>query len=366
MSGLVVATGMLAVVIFTVLSKYFQLKQKPKSRGITTEVAILLMYLVGVLLVLGNLLVAVVVGAGTAILLQFKPELHKIVNRLGDDDLRAIMRFALITFVILPVLPNETYGPLNVLNPFEIWLMVVLIVGISLGGYIAYKYLGERSGSLLSGLLGGAISSTATTMICARRSRLSVLSNRANSLIVLLASCMVYLRVLVEMAIISPRFLTTASQPICIMLGVGLLSVGLLLFRREVGKEHLTELENPTELKSAMVFGLMYAFVVFSLALAQKYWGGEGLYAVAFLSGMTDMDAITLSTSQMVQDGMTGEGPGLESRIGWRLIVVANISNLVFKAGIVAVLGGQRFFWTICLLFSLQAVTGGLLLALWP
>ena len=140
----------------------------------TTEVAILVMYVVGAYLVVGERMVAVAVGATVAVLLQFKPELHGIAARLGDQDLRAIMTFALITCIILPVLPNTTYevvSPLDVLNPFEIWMMVVLMVGISLTGYLVYKFFGRNAGILLGGVLGGAVSSTATTLSYAKRTR---------------------------------------------------------------------------------------------------------------------------------------------------------------------------------------------------
>ena len=154
--------------------------------GITTDVAMLLMFAVGAFLAVGPMSVAVAVGGGVAVLLQFKPELHKIAQKLGDEDLRAVMQFVLITCIILPVLPNVSYGPdsfprffhlrhpmpqLDVLNPREIWLMVVLIVGLSLGGYISYKYFGRNAGILLGGVLGGAISSTATTVSYARGTR---------------------------------------------------------------------------------------------------------------------------------------------------------------------------------------------------
>ena len=129
--------------------------------GITTDVAMLLMFVVGAFLVVGPTAVAVAVGGGVAVLLQFKPELHNIAKRLGDEDLRAVMQFVLITCISLPILPDRAFGPdqffqlgsstpdLNVLNPREIWLMVVLIVGVTLSGYIIYKYFGRNAGIML-------------------------------------------------------------------------------------------------------------------------------------------------------------------------------------------------------------------------
>ena len=127
-------------------------------------------------------MVAVAVGGTVAVLLQFKPELHGIAEKLGDEDLRAIMQFVLISCIILPILPNEQFGlshlfpqfpaELDVFNPYFTWLMVVLIVGMSLGGYILYKFLGQNAGIFLGGVLGGIISSTAATVSYSRQARL--------------------------------------------------------------------------------------------------------------------------------------------------------------------------------------------------
>ena len=154
--------------------------------------------------------VAIAVGGGVAVLLQFKPELHGIAQKLGDDDLRAIMQFVLITCIILPVLPNQNYGPDSLLpasptptpdrstcsTRCEIWLMVVLIVGLSLGGYIIYKFFGRNAGILLGGILGGAISSTATTVSYARGTRDDPLGARTASIVIMIASTVMYVRML--------------------------------------------------------------------------------------------------------------------------------------------------------------------------
>ena len=165
----IVVGGLLALALVILYASLFRMKTERKEPGTTTDVAVLLMYAVGALLVLGPMDAAIAVGGGVAVLLQFKPEMHRFAERLGDEDLRAIMQFVLITCIILPVLPNQTYGPLGVLNPFETWLIVVFIVGLSLAGYIIYKFFGRDAGIFLGGLLGGAISSTATTVSYAAR-----------------------------------------------------------------------------------------------------------------------------------------------------------------------------------------------------
>jgi uncharacterized membrane protein (DUF4010 family) len=156
--GWIVVAGLLGVATLLLIGNLAKLR-KPAAEidfGVTTEVALLLMFAVGAYLSFGDWVVAVVIGGALAVLLQFKPELHRVTKRLGEEDLKAIMQFVLITFIILPVLPNRTYGPLNVFNPFAVWLMVTLIVGISLLGYLAYKFLGSGAGLLLGGIFWAA------------------------------------------------------------------------------------------------------------------------------------------------------------------------------------------------------------------
>jgi len=365
--GWIVSAGLLGVVVAVVVSNALRLRHDNADLGITTETAILLMYLVGAYVVLGNPVVAIAVGSGVAVLLQFKPELHGVAARLGDEDLRAIMTFVLVTCIILPVLPNRTYDlvtPLNVLNPFEIWLMVVLMTGISLGGYLVYKFLGRSAGILLGGLLGGAISSTATTLSYAQRARESWDSARLATAVILIASTVVYVRVLIEVVAIAPSHFTQMVPPIALMMGASAALSGLMWLRVRQGSERMPAQSNPTELKSAVVFAALYAGVLMALSAAKTYLGGQGLYAVALLSGLTDMDAITLSTSRLVELGPTHGGLGPSQ--GWRLIVLATMANLLFKWAMCVAVGPRRLAWQVGALFALPTVVGGLLLWLWP
>jgi len=396
----IVAAGLLAIVALTVVGHWVRLPWEngqatgplaaqhpsdfpgklapahfPDHPGITTDVAMLLMYGVGALVVLGPMSVAVAVGGSVAVLLQFKPELHRAALALGDEDLRAIMQFVLITCIILPVLPNHDYGPLSlirfrapaaghspgpfdVLNPFEIWLMVVLIVGLSLGGYIVYKFFGRNAGILLGGILGGAISSTATTVSYARGTRDDAAAARTAAIVIMIASTVMYLRVLLAVVVVAPEFLLTAAAPVVVLMILTLVPAMVLWFRVRGQSSPMPEQTNPTQLKSAIVFGVMYAAVVLALAVARHYWNGQGLYAVAFFSGLTEMDAITLSTARMsLTDNMIASD-------GWRLIVVAAMANLVSKAGIAGLLGGRRLLARIALLFAIPMLGGAVLLAL--
>jgi uncharacterized membrane protein (DUF4010 family) len=362
-SGSVVAAGFLSLAALIIVANWHHLQVGSVDLGITTELAILVMFALGSYIAIGPAVVAIAVGAGVAVLLQFKPELHGIAARLGDDDLRAIMTFALITCIVLPMLPNRSYNlpvPLNVLNPFEIWLMVVLMVGISLGGYLIYKFFGRNAGILLGGILGGAISSTATTLTYAKRTRTDPHGSRSATIVIAIASVVVYVRVLAEILIVAPTFLKDVAAPISAMMASSTMAIVILWFfvRRE--PERMPEQKNPAELKSATVFGILYAGVLMALSAAKAYVGKRGLYAIAAVSGLTDMDAITLSTARMFQTG-TAQG-GISASDGWRLIIIATMSNLCFKAGIAALAGNRKLIWPVLLAFTLPFVTGGFLL----
>src|SRR5579864_565363 len=195
--GWVIAAGFLALTGALMTGHVAELKGEKTESGVTTEIAALAMFGVGAYIVVGYREVAIALGGGIAVLLHFKGQLHGIAARLGEDS-KAIMQFALISMVILPILPNRTYGPFNVLNPRQIWLMVVLIVGIGLGGYITYKFFGAKAGLLLAALLGGVISSTATTVSYSKRAAKQELADNAAAIVILLASTMSCALVLVE------------------------------------------------------------------------------------------------------------------------------------------------------------------------
>lgn len=327
--------------------------------GQTTEAAVILTYLIGALVVVGSREVATVVGASTAMLLHLREELHTWVDRLSDRDVRAIMQFVAISLVILPVLPDQTYGPYDVINPRQVWWMVVLIVGLNLAGYAAFRLFGARAGTALAGILGGVVSSTATTISYARQTQTSEGRDRVAVMVVWIASGVVFIRVMLEIGAVAPDFLPTAVGPLSVMLAV---FVALAALRwRSGGQPGESPLEpgNPTELKPAILFGVLYAVVLLVLAAAEDLLGDGGLYAAAVLSGLTDVDAITLSTSRLVATEQ------LDPSTGWRVIVVGSLSNLVFKLGIAATLGSRAFARRLGALVFVALLAGGAVLYFW-
>jgi uncharacterized membrane protein (DUF4010 family) len=361
LGGWVTAAGFLALAAMIVVGNVAALKQGVTDPGLTTEIAILLMFGVGAFLANGNEGVAIAVGGAVAVLLQFKDPLHGFAARLGDKDLKAIMQFALLSLVILPALPDRTYGPYGVWNPRQIWWMVVLIVGISVAGYIAYRLLGEKIGLALSGILGGLISTTATTVSYARRSVQFPDASRQAATVIMIASTVGVVRIAVEIGVVAPAFLRTAGPPLALVFGLlAILSVVVWFCATNKKQVAMPSQNNPTELKPALFFGLLYALALFAIAAAKDYLGSRGLYAVAALSGLTDVDAISLSTSRLVSTG------GLDPQNGWRLILLAFLANVAFKGGLVAVIGNRGLLVWIGPLYAITLAAGASLLWLWP
>lgn len=360
--GWVLAASLIALGIVVGVTQWRMRRSRQNEVGMTTVIAILIVYCIGAYLAQGILIVGAAIGVAVATLLQFKPELHSAAHKLGDRDMRAIIQFAVLSCVILPVLPNRDMGPLNVFNPFNIWLMVVLIVGISLAGYIAYKFFGESAGVIVGGLLGGAISSTATSLSYSKLSRQSPSMAGISTAVIIFASSVVFVRVIIELSIVAPKHLIVLGLPMAFMLGSCLVAAIIAWLSFRGSRQDAPEPSNPSEFKSAILFGGLYALVLWALAAVKHYFGSDdALYIVAALSGLTDMDAITLSTGRMVEQSTTG----LSAETGWRLLVTASISNLVFKAGIVAVVGGKNLFLRVFGLMLFPIVCGSLLLVFW-
>lgn len=330
--------------------------------GQTTEVAALLMFAIGAYLVMGDRVVAVIVGGSMVILLYVKEHLHNFIEKLSEKDLAAIMTFAGISLVILPLLPDKPYGPLNVLNPRNIWLMVTLIVGISVIGYFIYKFVGKKVGIISNGILGGLISSTATTVSYARKTKDAESINKMAAFVITAASAVALVRVLVEVGVVIPEKLPEIALPlIAVLVLMVLLCIGLFyLISKNSEDEKMAEPKNPAQFKSALIFGLLYGGILLAVAFTKQEFGNDALYIVAIISGLTDVDAITLSLSQLMKGG------GLNTATGWRLILLASLSNLLFKGIMAAVLGTRQLAKWLGISFGITILFGLLLMWLWP
>lgn len=332
------------------------------SGGITSEVAALLVYGIGVYLANAenSRSLAVLLTGVIALLLHYKKSMHRFVNGLEKKDVRAIMQFVLITLVILPVLPNEEFGPYEVVNPFKAWLMVVLIVGIGLAGFLVYRLGGSRVGTLLSGLLGGLVSSTATTVSASRFAKGVNERATAAALIIMIASAISVLRVIFELVAVNRQDLAVTAPPLVAFLIVFIILTVILYYRRSDEMVEIDPPENPAELKPAIIFGILYIVIILLVAAAKDHFGQAGLYVVGVISGLTDVDAITLSTAQLMKTDT------LDAATGWRVILTAVLANLVFKGGIVAFLGDKQVLKKLGIWYGIAFAVGLAIIFLWP
>jgi uncharacterized membrane protein (DUF4010 family) len=278
---------------------------------------------------------------------------------MGDKDIRGVIHLVLIGLVILPVLPDQTFGPYDVLNPYSIWRMVVLIVGISMIAYVAYQLLGTSAGAVLGGILGGLISSTATTVSYARQTKDNSQANAMAALVIMIASTIVNFRVLLEVGVVAPNLLRIAALPILVMLLLMSAECAALFVPLRKQASAPPEQDNPAQLKPAIIFGGLYAVILFVVAAAKDVFGNEALYGIAMISGLTDVDAITLSTATLFNDQR------IEASTAWRVILIATMSNLVFKAGAVAMLGSRRLLLYVSSLFGIALLGGLAILFFW-
>ena len=275
------------------------------------------------------------IAIATTTLLYFKPELQGMSQRLTRRDLVSILQFSILSFVILPILPNQNYGPYEAFNPYSAWMMVVLISGLSLAGYVALRITGRRYGAPLLGFLGGLVSSTATTLVYAKHSKLNEGMLRLSAVVILIASQVVLIRLVVVSGVVSPTILRQLAP----VMGLGLL-FGLIatLFNwkrlQNTGELPMPETSNPTEIHAALTFGLLFVVVLFCSAWLSDVAGSGGLYMVALVSGLTDVDAITLSSLRLFHMDKLNSAQTVTS------ISIAFLSNMMFKFGVAASIGG--------------------------
>ncbi|HEU0233665.1 MAG TPA: MgtC/SapB family protein [Gallionella sp.] len=332
-------------------------QDRENDPGTTTVIALVLCYGLGAMIWYGLAKLAVMLAIGITTLLYFKPELRGLSQKLTRRDLVAVLQFSVLTFIVLPILPDQNYGPYGAFNPHQAWLMVVLISGISLAGYAALHVVGTRYGAPLLGFLGGLVSSTATTMIYAKHGKSNpVMSNLAASVIVI-ASMVVLVRLMVVSAVVAFGALPGLLPVLAGGLLFGLM-VALYNWRKmsKATELYIPETSNPAELHTAISFGLLYVAVLLGAAWMADIAGSQGLYAVALASGLTDVDAITLSSLRLFNLGQLSEQQTVTA------IALAVLANLAFKFGMVVFIGG----WTLArqVAIGFGAIACGLLLGL--
>jgi uncharacterized membrane protein (DUF4010 family) len=335
-SAWIFVAALLGVSALTVAGYLAQARVRAGSIGLTTEVAVVAVCLLGGACVAGQLQIAVALGVAVSAVLAYKQPLHELVAKMGTEDIGAGVKLLAATFIVLPLLPREAIDPWGAIRPRSLWTLVILIAALSLVGYVATRALGERQGTTLTGLTGGLVSSTAVTLSFAKRSREE--GGRTDDALaagLLLAWTVMSVRIVILVAAVYRPLLPPLLVPFAGMTALTLLAAALLL-RSTRGRERPAAAEvalrNPFRLTSAIQFALLFAAVLLLVALVQRHFPGRGYYVLATLAGLTDVDAITLSLSTLAREG------GIDGATAVRALVLAALSNTLVKCGMVVVL----------------------------
>lgn len=300
--------------------------------GLTSEIASLIVILLGALCYWGHIGLAVALGITTAILLTLKFKTERLVRALTNEDIMAALQLAVISAIILPVLPSQSIGPppFDAINPFNIWLMVVFISAINFLGYVLMKVVGAERGIELTGLLGGLVSSTAVTLGFSERSRREEHLSKTFALAITLAWTVMFARVMVEVTVMNKALLAKIALPLLAAAAAGLLYCAFLHFTQRSTAAGELQVSKP-DLSSAIKFGLFYAAILLVARTALLYFGNTGVLVSSVLSGLADVDAITLSMAELSFAG------ALNNQTAALAIILATMSNTVVKGSIVLI-----------------------------
>jgi uncharacterized membrane protein (DUF4010 family) len=310
------------------------------GKGLTTEFAAVIVFLLGAMVMLGYQALAIGLGVVTAAVLAYKQPLHGFVEKLGWDDVFAGLRLLIATFIALPLLPDRPIDPWGALNPYKLWLLVILISALSLVGYVLTRLLGSERGKALTGLTGGLASSTAVTLSFSKEARGDPQSGTVLACGILLSWLVMFLRVLVLVAVVNRTLLAPVLAPFLAMAAITAAFAAFLYYRdgsagRSAAGKNDLEVRNPFSLTEAAKFAALFAIVLLVVKIVQEHFPPDSLYAVAALAGLTDVDAITLSMAEVAKGG--------DPRVAAAAIAVASLSNTIVKCGMAVVSAGLAF-----------------------
>lgn len=321
--------------LFVIVS-YMLTAQRAGSHGGTSEITSLITFLLGALVFHRYFLLALIIMVVILLLLVFKPTLHGFVKKLQSEELHAIILFVIMSALVIPFLPDKNFGPYDLWNLKEIWKMVVLVSGTSLVGYMIAKILGNQ-GTMWAGLIGGLVSSTSVALAFSRRSKLSDDTASFFYAVGIIAACTImFPRVLFEVYVVNPALARQLWLPVAIITSAGIASA-FLLYKRSKGKSEDADLplKNPLDLKTAIQFALLFAGIQWLVQFCNERFGDQGTYLAGAISGITDVDAITLSMAKMSIGTV-------QSDLAINTILIAALANTLVKFLIVMILGSGQ------------------------
>ncbi|MBU2589997.1 MAG: MgtC/SapB family protein [Nanoarchaeota archaeon] len=370
---LLVTVGLISITAFAIIS-YITAFKKYQITSATTELAAMMAYIIGVMCTIGFLIQAVIFAILTAAFLTYKERLHSFAKKLKKQELFAIVEFAIIALVVLPLLPKNNFSPmdvpilkdillstplnpallqqLNVFNLYNMWLMVILVAGISFLGYIFVKFLGQKKGYGLTGFVGGLISSTAVTISMAHESKRFKKILAPFVIAVVVATSTSFFRILIEVIVVNNKLLLPLLIPMSLMALSGLILIYALF--KKTTKKNVKEIEfkQPFALGPAIKFGLFFTFIIFLSKVMHLLAGTAGLYITSIVSGFADVDAITLTMASLSKMG------DISVKVAVTSIILAASSNTVVKAGMAYFWGEKKFAKYIMGIFAVMLVLG--------
>ncbi|HEV2495531.1 MAG TPA: MgtC/SapB family protein [Terriglobia bacterium] len=340
----VLAVALLGVVALAVAA--YISKAQSAHKGVTTEFVAIIAFLLGALMAFDYLIPAATVGIITTLILTLKAPLHLLADRIQKEEIYAILKFAIVTVIVLPLLPDRGMGPLQVLNPRTVWWFVVLVSAISMVGYVLIRFMGVRRGIALTGFLGGLASSTVSTVSLAHEAKREAAAARYFGLGILIASTTMFFRILVLVFVIDPTLGWRLVLAVAIPGLVGVAIAVVLWRKKEEQTATQPPVENPMDLERAIKFALFLAFIMVVSRLAYQRFGSAGIYLASALDGLADVDAITVSVTRLAHDRVMAAHTANAS------ILLAAAMNTLVKGIIAAWIGGRALRGVITPIFA--------------
>lgn len=340
-SSIVIA---LFVAIFYILNRL----KDPKERGNTTEFSAFLTFIIGIL-TFEMFEFAIFTTVMLIAILELKPKILTIKEEIRTKDVRATTLFLLMTFVVLPILPNEPIDNYGVINPSHIWMMVILISGLSFLGYLATRFIDTSKGLILIGFFGGLASSTAITLTLSKKATKEREANKSLAIAIALASSTMFIRVIIWTFILNQELFQKSLIPYLLTTAVGYLLIYILYKNtdnREVSEQ--ISFKNPLEFKEALKIGVIFGLIFGILSLIKDYFGSFGVYIASFLSGFSDVDAIVLSLGELLNSS------DILLDTATLGVILASIANTITKVIISFTIGNRYLGLYLTYIFSIS------------
>ncbi|MCX6735216.1 MAG: MgtC/SapB family protein [Candidatus Peregrinibacteria bacterium] len=347
----VVAVALLALII----ASYVISGEKYGSLGITSEVASILVYIIGILCGMALFFDATTVAFIVLMLLMLKKPLHRWAKKIKFQELFSTMEFILIAFIVLPLLPNSNFGPYDFFNPYVIWLLVVFISGISFVSYVGIKLLGPKRGLNLTGFLTGFISTTALSVSVSNQSRVNSKANSSYLTAITIAISAMFLKMIFEVAVLNQELLIHVLIPLLAMSFTGCL-ISLLMMKRSekegnVLDKHVMGMQSPFSLMPALKFGALFALFLLVFKVAMASVGNNSVYLVSTIFGFFNVDAVTVSMSSLAKTEVTPDAAAIA-------IVLGGIVNTLLKIGIFFIFADKELAKKVSLVAILISFVG--------